>query len=132
MTLPVTDIDYLDSGISLPPGVPFCEAVRAGNTFYFSGQIGNMPGKLELVAGGVAAEAEQLMQNMVRSLEAHGLTVANVVKCTVMLADMNEWADFNAAYERHFPVDRRPARNAFGCSGLVAGARVEMDFIAVI
>lgn len=132
MTQSTTPLEYLDSGLTLPPGVPFCEAVRAGDTFYFSGQIGNVPGKLELVPGGIQAEAEQLMKNMVTSLEAHGLTVANVVKCTVMLADMNEWAGFNAAYERCFPAGRRPARNAFGSSGLVAGARVEMDFIAVL
>jgi len=122
---------YLDSGRSLPPGVPFCEAVRAGDTFYFSGQIGNTPGTLELAPGGITAEARQLMENMSATLSAHGLGLDRVVKCTVMLADMAEWKAFNEVYASYFPAGQRPARSAFGCAGLVAGARVEMEFIAV-
>ena len=59
-----------------------------------------------------------------------GLDFADVVKCTVMLADMSEWAEFNAIYTTYFAPDRLPARSAFGCNGLALGAKLELECLA--
>src|SRR5882757_1870603 len=85
------EIKHLNSGLILPTNLPFSEAVRHGNTIYLSGQIGNKPGTLELVPGGIAAEAKQVMENIKTTLEAHKLSLDNVVKCTVMLENMADW-----------------------------------------
>ena len=104
-------------------------AVRVGNTLYLSGQIGVEPGTTNVVAGGIQAEAKQAMQNIKTSLEANGYALNNLVKCTVMLADMKDWPAFNDAYKAFFP-DHYPARSAFGANGLALGARVEIECIA--
>ena len=72
-------------------GLPFSAAVRVGDMLHLSGAIGNRPGTLTLVEGGIAAEARQAMDNIGRTLAQCGLTFADVVKCTIMLADMSEW-----------------------------------------
>lgn len=122
---------HLNSGKVLPTTLPFSEAVRVGNLVFLSGQIGNVPGALELVPGGIQAEARQVMENIKTSLEAHGMSMRQVVKCTVMLADMGEWGAFNEVYRTYFPADGFPARSAFGTSGLAFNARVEVECIAV-
>lgn len=121
---------YLNSGKVLPTHLPFSEAVRVGNTIYLSGQIGNVPGTLKLAEGGIAGETRQVMDNIKTSLEAHGLGMDNLVKCTVMLADISEWAAFNEVYKGYFEAGTFPARAAFGSNGLALGARVEVDCIA--
>lgn len=123
-------IEFLNSGKVLPAGLPFSEAVRVGNTLYLSGQIGVVPGSLKLIAGGMPAEAKQTMQNIKTSLEAAGYKMSDLVKCTVMLADMSEWAAFNEIYKTFF-TGRYPARSALGANGLALGARVEVECIAV-
>ena len=124
-------IEYLHSGKVLPASLPFSEAVRHGDTLYLSGQIGVVPGTLALVPGGIAPEARQTMQNIRATLEAHALAMNRIVKCTVMLADMAEWAAFNEVYLEFFERGALPARSAFGCNGLALGARVEVECIAV-
>jgi reactive intermediate/imine deaminase len=126
-----TDVRFLNSGRVLPTGLPFSEAVRHGDTVYLSGQIGVVPGTLQLVPGGIEAEARQTMDNVRTTLEAHGLSMADLVKCTVMLADMAEWGRFNEIYRGYF-LGRYPARSAFGASGLALGARVEVECIAAV
>ena len=111
--------------------LPFSEAVRVGNLLFLSGQIGNQPGKLELVPGGMPAEAEQVMRNIAATLERHGSKLGDVVKVTVFLADMKDWPAFNEVYRRHFP-DHFPARTAAGANGLALGARVEVECIAAL
>ena len=123
-------VDYLNSGEVLPNDLPFSEAVRVGDTLYLSGQIGVVPGTSDLIAGGLEAEARQTMENIEATLEAHGFTMEDLVKCTVMLADISEWAAFNEVYESYFE-ERFPARSAFGANGLALGARVEVECIAV-
>jgi reactive intermediate/imine deaminase len=113
------------------PKLPFSEAVRVGDTLYVSGQRGNVPGTLQLVPGGIAAEARQTLENMKAVLERRGSSLDRVVKCTVFLADMKEWPAFNEVYLRYFTKDL-PARSALGASGLALGARVEMECIAVV
>lgn len=123
-------IEHLDSGKVLPKGeLPFSEAVRVGDMLYLSGQIGVKPGTLELVEGGMAAEAKQALANIRTTLEAHGWAMSDVVKCTVMLADMKEWPAFNEVYKTAF-VPPYPARSALGANGLALGARVEVECIA--
>ncbi len=122
-------VEFVNSGKVMPPGVPFSEAVRVGNLLYLSGQIGMVPGKLELVPGGLPAQAQQALQNVKTTLEASGYTMHDVVKCTVMLADISEWAAFNEIYKKFFTAPF-PARSAIGANGLALGARVEIDCIA--
>jgi reactive intermediate/imine deaminase len=124
-------VEYLNSGKVLPTTLPFSEAVRVGNTLYLSGQIGNVPGSVKLAAGGMPAEAKQALENIKTSLEAHGYSMSNIVKCTAMLADMSEWGAFNEVYKTFFTTGRFPARSAFGAAGLAFGARVEVECIAV-
>jgi reactive intermediate/imine deaminase len=124
-----TGVQFLNSGKVLPTNLPFSEAVRVGDTLYLSGQLGIVPGSIKLVPGGVEAEARQTLENIRTTLEAHGLTMRDVVKCTVMLADIAEWAAFNEVYKRHFTAPY-PARSALGANGLALGARVEVECIA--
>jgi len=123
-------VDYLNSGNVLPTDLPFSEAVRVGNTLYLSGQIGNVPGTLELVPGGLEEEARQVMENVRTVLETHGYSLNDLVKCTVMLADISEWPAFNEVYKTFFD-GRYPARSAFATNGLAVGASVEVECIAV-
>lgn len=79
----------------------------------------------------MAAEAAQVMKNIRATLEAHGMSMRNIIKCTVMLADMSEWDAFNDVYRTYFEQGQFPARSAFGTSGLAFGARVEVECIAL-
>ena len=121
--------EFLNSGKVLPKNLPFSEAVRHGNTLYLSGQVGIVPGSLKLAPGGIREEAKQTMENIKTSLEAHGYTMAHLIKCTVMLTDMSEWSAFNEVYKTFFSGNY-PARSAFGANGLALGARVEVECIA--
>ena len=122
-------IEFLNSGKVLPTTLPFSEAVRVGNMLYLSGQIGIVPGGMKLVPGGIREEARQTMENIRTSLEANGYAMSDLVKCTVMLADVSEWGTFNEVY-RTFFTGRYPARSALGANGLALGARVEVECIA--
>lgn len=124
-------VEYLNSGKVLPTGLPFSEAVRHGDTLYLSGQIGVMPGSLKIVPGGIKEEARQTMQNIKTSMEAHGYSMKQLVKCTVMLADMADWPAFNEIYKTFF-TGNYPARSAFGANGLALGAKVEVECIAAV
>ena len=122
-------IEFLNSGKIVPATLPFSEAVRVGDTLYLSGQVGIKPGTLELVPGGIQAEARQTLENIRTTLEAHGYSMRDVVKCTVMLADIAEWATFNEVYKTYFSPPY-PARSALGANGLAIGARVEVECLA--
>ena len=122
--------EFLNANTIVPPGLPFSEAVRVGDTLYLSGQVGVVPGTLELKPGGIAAEARQTMDNIRQTLQVHGYEMKDLVKCTVMLADIAEWEQFNEVYVTYFTAPY-PARSAFGSSGLALGARVEVECIAV-
>ncbi len=130
MATNVESIQYLNSGKILPTGLPFSEAVRVDNTLYLSGQLGILPGTLKLIDGGIAAESRQTMDNIKTTLETHGYTLQNLVKCTIMLADIKEWTAFNDVYKTYF-TDHYPARSALGANGLAMGARVEVECMAV-
>jgi 2-iminobutanoate/2-iminopropanoate deaminase len=124
-------VEFLNSGKVLPTNLPFSEAVRVGDLLFLSGQLGIVPGSLKLVPGGIKEEARQTMLNIKASLEAHGYSMKQLVKCTVMLADMSEWGTFNDVYTSFFD-GKYPARSAMGVNGLVLGARVELECIAAV
>ncbi|MBS0395955.1 MAG: RidA family protein [Proteobacteria bacterium] len=126
---PAARTEFRNSGKVLSGDLPFSEAVRHGDTLYLSGQIGIAPGTLELVPGGVRAQARQALENIRTILEANGRTTADLMKCTVMLADMADWPAFNEVW-RAFLARPYPARSALGASGLALGARVEVECIA--
>ncbi|HNP06599.1 MAG TPA: Rid family detoxifying hydrolase [Cyclobacteriaceae bacterium] len=126
-----TEVTYSTSEKFKTMNLPFSEAVIVGNTIYLSGQIGNIPGQLSVVEGGIKNEAKQAMENIKTVLENNGSSMENVIKCTVMLADINEWASFNEEYVKYFPGDK-PARSAFATNGLALNARVEIECIAII
>lgn len=110
---------------------PFSEVVRVGNMLYLSGKLGtDSSGKL--ASGGIAAETKQTLENIRNTLESNGSSLDHVIKCTVMLADMKEWADMNSVYMTFFKKDRMPARSAFGTNGLALNARVEIECIAIL
>jgi len=105
--------------------LPFSEAVRVGDVLYLSGQLGRGPdGKLP---DGIEAQTKQTLDNIGATLKLAGLTHADIFHCTAMLADMKLWPDFNKAYVTYFPEGKRPARSAFGTSGLALGALVELE-----
>jgi 2-iminobutanoate/2-iminopropanoate deaminase len=108
--------------------LPFAEAVRVGDMLYLSGQLGtDSTGKL--VPGGIGPETRQALTNIAAVLARHGSSMERVVKCTVMLADIREWGAMNEVYVEFFPR-RRPARSAFGTTGLALGARLEVECLA--
>ena len=123
-------MQFIASPTDAALGLPFCAAVRVGDMLYLSGAIGNRPGTLTLVEGGIAAEAAQAMRNIGAVLKNCGLRFADVVKCTIMLADIGEWRVFNAVYVGFFEAGKLPARSAFGANGLALGARVEIEALA--
>lgn len=124
------DVEYL-----LMPGMedldlPFSSAVRVDNTLYLSGNLGNIPGSLELAEGGIQGETRQTLDNIKTVLEQFGSSMDEVVKCQVFLADMAEWGAMNEVYKTYFR--NPPARSALGASGLALGARVEIECMAVL
>jgi 2-iminobutanoate/2-iminopropanoate deaminase len=123
-------VEYLNSGKVYPTNVPLSEAVKVDDTLYLSGQIGVKPGKLELVPGGLKEEGRQTLENLRTTLETHGYSLSDVVKCTVMLADIAKWGEFNEIYKSFFAAPY-PARSALGVNGLALGAQVELECIAV-
>jgi reactive intermediate/imine deaminase len=124
------DVEFLKSDAVLPASLPFSDGVRVDNLVILSGQIGVKPGTLELVSGGIVAEARQTFENIRLTLEAHGMKLKDVVRVQIMLADMADWPRFNEVYREYFS-EPWPARSAFGANGLALGARVEVEAFAV-
>ena len=110
--------------------LPFSAAARVGSMLYLSGQIGT-DSTLHLVPGGIGPETRQTMENIRAILARSRATLDDVIRCTVMMADMKEWGDMNQVYAGFFSK-HRPARSAFGATGLALGARVEIECIAVV
>lgn len=125
-------MEFINSAEAKALKLPFSQAVHVGDVLYLSGALGNRPGTLDLVPGGMEAEARQTMENIKAVLEENGLGMADIFKCTVMLADMSRWAEFNKVYVGYFDPDRLPARSAFGANGLALGALVELECCAYI
>jgi len=110
---------------------PYSPAIRAGNLLFISGQVGFDPATGALVDGDVSAQTDQVMLNIGTLLQAAGTDFAHVVRTTVFLADMGEFAKMNDVYARYV-VDPPPARSTVQVARLPRDARVEIDVIAVI
>ncbi len=120
------DTDFIVSDATQALGLPFSDAVRIDNLLVLSGQLGVDAATFKLVEGGIEAETRQIFSNMQQILAASGAGLDDVVKCTVMIADIAEWPLFNTLYVSYFPGNK-PARSAFGANGLALGARVELE-----
>ncbi len=109
---------------------PYSQAVKVGNLVFCSGQIPIDPATGEFVSEDVAEQTEQVIKNLSAVLDAAGTTLNNVVKTTVFLADMNDFAAMNEVYARHFT--EKPARATVQAARLPKDARVEIEVIAVV
>ena len=125
-----SDIEFLNMPGSENLERPFSTAVRVDNTLYLSGVIGTDPNARRPMPGGIAAETRRAMEIIGEELDAFGSSMDRIVKCTVFLADIDEWAAMNEVYVTFF--DTPPARSALGTSGLALDARMEIECIAVI
>jgi len=110
---------------------PYSHAVQAGRLLYTSGQLGIEPATGNLAAGGIEAETRQALMNLQTILEAAGTSLANVVKTTVFLRDINDFARMNAVYATFFPQEP-PARSAVQVAALPKAAAVEIESVAMI
>lgn len=108
---------------------PYSQAVLAGNELFCSGQIALDPQSGELAGGDAASQAEQALRNLGAVLEAGGMGYADVVKTTIFLIDMNDFAPVNEVYAKYFDA-AKPARSTIAVAGLPKGARVEIEALA--
>jgi 2-iminobutanoate/2-iminopropanoate deaminase len=108
---------------------PYSQGIAAGEFVFCAGQVGLDPTSGDLVEGGIEREAERALDNLRAVLEAAAMTMADVVKTTVFLADFGDFAALNGVYARYFP-DPPPARSTFQVAALPKGARVEIEAIA--
>jgi 2-iminobutanoate/2-iminopropanoate deaminase len=114
--------------VAKPVG-PFSPAVRDGDRVYTSGQVAQDPATGKLIEGGVAAQTEQVFQNLNAVLSAANKSLADVVKVNVYLTDIRDFAAMNEVYSKHF-VAPYPARTTLGVAALPLGAVVEIEMIA--
>ena len=110
---------------------PYSQAVLIGNTLYTSGQIAINPENNEMVLETIEVETKQVMQNMQAVLEAAGMTFENVVKTTIFIMDMNDFAKINSVYGSYFDEKMAPARETVQVAGLPKNVNVEISMIAV-
>jgi 2-iminobutanoate/2-iminopropanoate deaminase len=108
---------------------PYSQGIAVDGFVFCSGQIGLDPSSGELVPGGVEAQAERALRNLAAVLDAAGAAMADIVKTTLFLADMADFATVNAVYARHMP-DPPPARSTFAVGALPNGALIEIEAIA--
>lgn len=109
---------------------PYNQAVLVGNTLYTSGQIALNPATMELVLDDIETETKQVMENMKAVLEAAEMTFENVVKTTIFIMDMNDFARINSVYGSYFDEKTAPARETVQVAGLPKGVNVEISMTA--
>jgi 2-iminobutanoate/2-iminopropanoate deaminase len=110
---------------------PYSQATRANGLLFTAGQVGFDPASGELVDGGIAEQTERVLENIRAILHAERLDLSSVVKTTVFLVDMADFADMNTVYARAFG-EHRPARSTVAVAALPRGARVEIEAVAVL
>ncbi len=110
---------------------PYNQAVLIGNTLYTSGQIALNANTMELVLDNIETETKQVMVNMKAVLEAANMTFENVVKTTIFIMDMNDFAKINSVYGTYFDEKTAPARETVQVAGLPKGVNVEISMVAV-
>jgi 2-iminobutanoate/2-iminopropanoate deaminase len=111
-------------------GLPFSPGIQVGNTLYISGHLGRDPVSSRLVSGGIEAETRQVLANTREVLKAAGMDFKDVTSVTVYITSFDDFAKFNAVYSESFPTNP-PARATVQVAALNAGARVELQMIAV-
>ena len=109
---------------------PYSQAIEANGTVYVSGQLGIDPATGSFAEGGAVAQARQSLTNISNILKEAGLSMKNVVKVTVLLADINDFAAVNEVYKDFFEAPF-PARSAFAVAALPKGGKIEIEAIAV-
>ncbi len=109
---------------------PYSQATMVGNVIYTAGQVALDPATMQMVGHDVAQQTDRVLKNLAAVLEAAGSSLAHVVKTTVFLADMADFAAMNEVYARHFG-EHRPARSTVAVRTLPKDARVEIDAIAL-
>ena len=124
--MPLTTVSTPDAPKAIGP---YSQAVVHGTMVYTAGQVALDPGTMELVPGGVAEQTDRALTNLRAVLAAAGTSLDRVLKTTVFLVDMADFAAMNEVYARHFGT-HRPARSTVAVAGLPKGARVEIDVIA--
>jgi 2-iminobutanoate/2-iminopropanoate deaminase len=122
------DVIFHKSHESTRQNVPFSDAVETDDLLFLAGQIGRNHKDGALVTGGIQAETKQVIENIKAVLQHHDLELNDVVKCTVILKDINDFAAFNEIYVQYFT--KKPARTTFAASGLAGNASIEIDVIA--
>jgi 2-iminobutanoate/2-iminopropanoate deaminase len=110
-------------------GAPYNQAIRVGDLVFTAGQLGIDPATGSIVEGGITAQTEQVFANLAAILEEAGSSLANLVKTTVFLVDLGDFAAMNEVYARH-AGDRPPARSTIEISALPSGALVEIEAVA--
>ena len=110
---------------------PYSQGVIANGLLYTAGQVALIPATMEMVAGDVTAQSEQVMANLNAILTEAGTSFSRVVKTTVFLATMDDFAAMNAVYAKHFG-DHRPARSTVAAKTLPKNALVEIDVVAMV
>jgi len=125
------EVEFLTTPEMESLGFPFSEAARVGDLLLLSGQVGNLPGGTAVVEGGIRAETRQTLENIRTVLERYGASMERVVRCLVMIDDMEEWPAMNEVYATFFPGPK-PARSAVGADGLALGAKVEIQCTAAV
>ena len=117
---------YPDPTLPGEPARPFSTAVRVGDLLILAGQLGtDSTGRL--APGGIEGETRQTLENIRAALQRAGSSMDRVVKCTALLADIDEFARMNAVYRTFFDPERLPARTTFAVAALARGARVEIE-----
>jgi 2-iminobutanoate/2-iminopropanoate deaminase len=111
---------------------PYNQAILKGNTLYASGQIAINPKTGELVTATIEAETQQVMENMKEVLEAAGMNFENVVKTTIFIMDMNDFAAINTVYGSYFNEKTAPARETVQVARLPKNLNVEISMIAIL
>ena len=111
---------------------PYSQAIRVGNFVYTAGQVGLDPATGDLVEGGIKEQTRQALANVTAVLDAAGCSPSDVVKTTVFIMDMADFAAMNEVYAGVFGVDSPPARSTVQVAGLPRGARVEIECVAVM
>ena len=110
-------------------GAPYNQAITVGDLVFVAGQLGVAPGGSGMVGDGITEQTEQVMKNLAAILDASGSGLANLVKTTVFLTDLGDFAAMNEVYARHVG-ERPPARSTVQVAALPSGARVEIEAIA--
>jgi 2-iminobutanoate/2-iminopropanoate deaminase len=125
------DREIISTGNAPAAVGPYSQAVRCGDLLYTAGQIGLDPQTGKLVAGGILTQTHQALANLRAVLVAAGTSMAQVIKTTVFLQNMQDFGDMNQVYAEFFPADP-PARSAVQVAALPLGALVEIEAVAVL